>query len=107
VNNEKYKGFCVGDENDPSTDLALYFVERKCLGYEIQHEEYPLFEWYEDPLLVSRNHSKRRFPMCLSSLTDNTNEGTGFLQMVERVNEVLLLSDEIQETRTTVWKRLM
>jgi hypothetical protein len=100
--NEKYEGFCAEGGNVPSTNLAVDFVERKSLEYEIQREEYPLFEWTEDQLLVSKIHSKRRFPRSPSSWMGNTDEEIDFQRMVETVSGVLQQTDEIQETKPTV-----
>jgi hypothetical protein len=101
----KYIRFCVEDESVPSTNLESDFAERKCLECEIQHEEYPLFEWNEDPHLVSKNHSKRRFPRSPLSWKGNTNEGIGVLQTVEKEIEVLPLCDVTLETKWIVSKR--
>jgi hypothetical protein len=105
-NNEKYIGFYVEDEIVLSINLEDDFAERKSLECEILHEEHLLFEWTEVRRLVSRNHSKKRFPRSQLSWRDNINEEIGFLQRVEIRIEVPLQFDEIQETRRIVWKIL-
>jgi hypothetical protein len=104
--NEKCAGFYAGDEIVLSTNLEDDFVERRSLEYEILHEEHLLFEWTEVPHLVSKNHSKKRFPRSPLSWKDNTNEEIDSLQRVERETEVPLQCAEILETRRIVWRIL-